>query len=162
MGQVPIDRVNKDASDAMLASAQRIIGRGDLFGIYPEGTRSPDGRIYKGRTGMARIALTTGEQVIPIAMINTRKANPIGSWIPRPARVGMRVGEPIDPQAWAAERNLDPQDHATVRAFTDYVMKQLAELAGKPYVDVYASDVKASLQAGHGYPEGAEPGSEAR
>ncbi|MHB2253079.1 lysophospholipid acyltransferase family protein [Corynebacterium aurimucosum] len=162
VGQVPIDRVNKDASDAMLASAQRIIGRGDLFGIYPEGTRSPDGRIYKGRTGMARIALTTGEQVIPIAMINTRKANPIGSWIPRPARVGMRVGEPIDPRAWAAERNLDPQDHATVRAFTDYVMKQLAELAGEPYVDVYASDVKASLQAGHGYPEGAEPGSEAR
>ena len=74
----------------------------------------------------------------------------------------MRVGEPIDPKAWAAERGLDPSEYETARAFTDYVMKQLSELTGQPYVDVYASDVKASLQAGHGYPEGAEPGSEAR
>ena len=162
VGQVPIDRVDKNASDAMLTSAQRIMNRGDLFGIYPEGTRSPDGRIYKGRTGMARIALATGEKVIPVAMINSRKANPIGTWIPRPARVGVRVGEPIDPLAWAAERGLDPEDHDTAREFTDYVMRELAQLTGQPYVDVYASDVKASLQAGHGYPAGAELGSQAR
>ena len=162
VGQVPIDRVDKNASDAMLTSAQRIMNRGDLFGIYPEGTRSPDGRIYKGRTGMARIALTTGEKVIPVAMINSRKANPIGTWIPRPARVGVRVGEPIDPLAWAAERGFDPEEHDTAREFTDYVMKELAQLTGQPYVDVYASDVKASLQAGHGYPAGAELGSQAR
>ena len=161
VGQVPIDRVDKNASDAMLTSAQRIMNRGDLFGIYPEGTRSPDGRIYKGRTGMARIALTTGEKVIPVAMINSRKANPIGTWIPRPARVGVRVGEPIDPLAWAAERGFDPEEHDTAREFTDYVMKELAQLTGQPYVDVYASDVKASLQAGHGYPAGAELGSQA-
>ena len=161
VGQVPIDRVDKNASDAMLTSAQRIMNRGDLFGIYPEGTRSPDGRIYKGRTGMARIALATGEKVIPVAMINSRKANPIGTWIPRPARVGVRVGEPIDPLAWAAERGFDPEEHDTAREFTDYVMKELAQLTGQPYVDVYASDVKASLQAGHGYPAGAELGSQA-
>ena len=97
-----------------------------------------------------------------MAMINSRKANPIGTWIPRPARVGVRVGEPIDPLAWAAERGFDPEEHDTAREFTDYVMKELAQLTGQPYVDVYASDVKASLQAGHGYPAGAELGSQAR
>ena len=161
VGQVPVERDSDNASDAMLESAQQILNRGDLFGIYPEGTRSPDGRIYKGRTGMGRIAMTTGKKVIPIAMIGTRKANPIGSWVPRPTKVGMRVAEPIDPHEWAAERGLDPNEHDTIRAFTDYVMQELAELSGQPYVDVYASEVKASLQAGKGYPAGAEPKYEA-
>ncbi|MDO5031370.1 1-acyl-sn-glycerol-3-phosphate acyltransferase [Corynebacterium sp.] len=161
VGQVPVERDNEAAGDAMLDTAKGILARGDLFGIYPEGTRSPDGRIYKGRTGMARIAFATGEKVIPIAMIGTRKANPIGSWIPRPVKVGMRLGTPIDPLAWARDRGLDPEDRATAREFTDYVMHTLSDLSGNPYVDFYASEVKASLNAGHGYPRGAEPGGEA-
>ena len=156
VGQTPIDRTAKSASDGMMVSARRVLDAGDLWGIYPEGTRSPDGRVYRGRTGMARVAMDTGEQVIPIAMINSRKANPIGTWIPRPVKVGVRVGDPIDPRAWAAERGLDPHDHASAREFTDYVMRTLADLAGKPYVDVYASDVKKSLAAGEGYLPGAE------
>lgn len=161
VGQVPVERDSDAAGDAMLKAAKKILDREDLFGIYPEGTRSPDERIYKGRTGMARIAMATGKPVIPIAMIGTRKANPIGSWVPRPIKVGMRVAKPIDPHAWAAERGLNPEEHETIRAFTDFVMHELAELAESSYVDLYASDVKASLQAGHGYPAGAEPTGEA-
>lgn len=159
VGQVPIERNAESASAGMLISAKRILGNGDLFGIYPEGTRSPDGRVYKGRTGMARVAMTTGEPVIPIGMIGSRDANPIGTWIPRPKRVGMLVGEPIDPIAWAREEGLDPESHEAARAFTDFVMHRLADMVGQPYVDVYASEVKESLAAGNGYPEGAEPSS---
>ncbi|ERS58488.1 MULTISPECIES: lysophospholipid acyltransferase family protein [Corynebacterium] len=156
VGQVPIERDHESASQAMLETARKIVGRDDLFGIYPEGTRSPDGRVYKGRTGMGRIAMETNQPVYPIAMINSRKANPIGSWIVRPAKVGVRVGDPIYPHDWAREHGMDPQEHETIRAFTDMVMKTLAELSGNPYVDVYAADVKESLKAGHGYPAGAE------
>ena len=157
VGQVPIDRTAKSSSEGMLNSAREILNDGGLFGIYPEGTRSPDGRIYRGRTGMARVAMDTGVQVIPIAMFNSRKANPIGTWIPRPVRVGTRVGQPIDPRAWAKEQGLDVEDHETARKFTDYFMLELAQLAEQPYVDVYASEVKDSLKKGLGYPKGAEP-----
>ncbi|MCG7461077.1 1-acyl-sn-glycerol-3-phosphate acyltransferase [Corynebacterium tuberculostearicum] len=156
VGQVPIERDSEDAGDAIVETAEGILSRGDLFGIYPEGTRSPDGRVYKGRTGMGRIAMETNQPVFPIAMINSRKANPIGSWIPRPFKVGVRVGDPIWPHDWAKERGMNPAEHETIRAFTDFMMRNLAELSDKPYVDVYASDVKASLKAGHGYPAGAE------
>lgn len=157
VGQEPIDRSADSAAAGMMSSAKRVLSKGDLWGIYPEGTRSPDGRIYRGRTGMARVAMETGEDVIPVAMINSREANPIGAWIPRPARVGVRVGKPIDPHQWAAERGLEPFDHDTIRAFTDFVMTTLADMAEVPYVDMYASDVKKSLAEGHGYPPGAEP-----
>ena len=157
VGQVPIDRTAKSSSEGMLNSAREILNDGDLFGIYPEGTRSPDGRIYRGRTGMARVAMDTGADVIPIAMFNTRKANPIGTWIPRPVRVGTRVGKAINPHQWAMEQGLDPQEHETARKFTDFFMLRLAELAQQPYVDVYASEVKESLNKGLGFPKGAEP-----
>ncbi|AWB81552.1 1-acyl-sn-glycerol-3-phosphate acyltransferase [Corynebacterium yudongzhengii] len=158
VGQIPVDRTAADAGDATLQAARTVFDRDDLFGIYPEGTRSPDGRLYKGRTGMARIAMATGEKVIPVAMINTRAANPIGTWVPRPAKVKIRIGKPIDPHAWAVEKGLDPTSREVSRAFTDHVMHTLAHLVGEPYVDMYASEVKDSLAAGHGYPEGAEPG----
>lgn len=160
VGQIPIRRTGPNAGDIMLESAQKILNGGDLFGIYPEGTRSPDGRIYRGRTGMARVAMTTGIEVIPVAMIDSRKANPIGSWVPRPIKVGVRIGEPIDPLEWAAERGLDPQEHHTHRVFTDFFMHRLSQLSGQPYVDVYASVVKDSLARGEGYPQGAQPGQE--
>ena len=157
VGQVPIDRESDNAVEALESTGTRVIGEGELFGIYPEGTRSPDGRVYKGRTGMARVAFKTGAQVFPIAMMNTRRANPIGSWIPRPYKVGIKIGDPFRPLDWALERGMDPESHDTARAFTDFFMKHLAELSEQPYVDVYASEVKKSLQAGNGYPEGVEP-----
>ena len=158
VGQMPVERGSDSATDALTTAARKVLDRGDLFGIYPEGTRSPDGRVYKGRTGIARVALATGQPIVPVGMIDTRRANPIGTWIPRPVRVGMRIGAPIDPRAWAQQRDLDPDSHEAARELTDYLMRELARLAGQEYVDIYASEVKASLQAGHGYPPGSEPG----
>lgn len=156
LNQVPVDRASADAGDTTQKAAEEILGHGDVFAIYPEGTRSPDGRIYKGRTGMARIALATGAPIIPVAMIGSRKANPIGTWIPRPYTVGMLVGEAIDGREYAISLGLDPDSREAVRPLTDYVMSVLTELSGQPYVDVYASVVKESLAAGNGYPMGAE------
>lgn len=157
VGQVPIDREAKDSADTLMGAAKTVFDNGDLFCIYPEGTRSPDGRIYKGKTGMARVAMETGVQCIPVAMINTREANPIGTWIPRPVQVEVRVGEPVDPHEWARENGYDPSDSAVWRPFTDYFQQLLVDLSGYPYCDAYAADVKKSLEAGNGYPEGTEP-----
>ncbi|WIM66991.1 lysophospholipid acyltransferase family protein [Corynebacterium breve] len=157
LGQVPVDRTAADAGDAMITAAKKVLDRGDLFGIYPEGTRSPDGRIYKGRTGMARIAMATGVDVVPVVMENLGKANPIGSWLIRPVRVGVKIGEPINPHKWAEENGFDPESREVIRPFTDFVVKKLAEISGNEYVDMYASDVKKSLEAGHGYPPEAQP-----
>lgn len=157
VGQVPIDREAKDAGDNLLKVAQEVFDNGDLFCIYPEGTRSPDGRIYKGKTGMARVAMNSGVPCIPVAMIGTRNANPIGTWIPRPAKVRVKIGEPVDPHQWARDNGYDPHDSAVWRPFTDFFVQQLVELSGYDYVDAYAADVKKSLEAGHGYPEGTEP-----
>lgn len=160
VGQIPVDRGSKDAGDALQSAAEGVLSRGDVFGIYPEGTRSPDGRIYKGRTGVARIAMATGAPVVLVGMIGSRNANPIGTTIPRPAKVAIRLGEPIDPHAWAAERGFDPDSREVMRAFTDDIMHRLAELVGEPYVDMYASDVKKALEETGAYPSGAEPGGE--
>lgn len=157
VNQIPIDRESGDAGESMLAAARRVLGAGDMFGIYPEGTRSPDGRVYRGRTGAARVALATGEKILPVGMIGTRNANPIGTWFIRPAKVRMRVGEMIDPIAYVRSQGLDPENYDAARALTDHLMGVLAELVGQPYVDVYASDVRKSLEAGNGYPEGAQP-----
>ncbi|KAB1502484.1 1-acyl-sn-glycerol-3-phosphate acyltransferase [Corynebacterium sp. 320] len=154
VGQVPIDRSDKDSQDAAMATALEVLKKGDPLGMYPEGTRSPDGRLYRGKTGLARIALQTGVPVYPVAMINTHKVNPIGSWIPRPLRCGMIVGDPIDPADFADQGD----EYAQARALTDRIMEELAALSGQEYVaDFYAADVKKSLEAGHGYPAGSEP-----
>ncbi|CAQ05187.1 lysophospholipid acyltransferase family protein [Corynebacterium urealyticum] len=155
VGQVPIDRADKSSQEAALQTALRVLEKGDALGMYPEGTRSPDGRLYRGKTGMARIALESGVKVYPVAMINTNKVNPIGSWIPRPYRCGVIVGDPIDP----AEFKDAGDDYQQARALTDRVMEELAKLSGQEYVkDFYAADVKNSLAAGQGYPEGSAPG----
>lgn len=157
VGQVPLDRNSADAGTALQNAAERVLDGGELFGIYPEGTRSPDGRIYKGRTGVARIAMTTGVPVVLTGMIGTRNANPIGTNIPRPAKVHIEVSEPIDPHAWAVEHGFDPASRDVARPFTDYLMHRLAELTGYEYVDVYATEVKEALEATGQYPPGAEP-----
>lgn len=160
VGQIPVDRSSAGAGDALLAAARDVLDRGDVFGIYPEGTRSPDGRIYKGRTGMARVAMATDVPVVLVAMIGSRDANPIGTSIPRPARVGIKMSEQIHPREWARERGFDPDSRDVMRPFTDYCMHCLAALSGYPYVDIYASDVKKALEETGEYPVGAEPGGE--
>lgn len=160
VGQIPVDRGAQDAGDAVQAAAEQVLNSGDVFGIYPEGTRSPDGRVYKGRTGMARIAMATGAPVVLVAMCGSREANPIGTWLLRPAKVRIKLSEPIDPHAWAHDNGFDPASREAMRPFTDYCMRKLATLSENPYVDMYASDVKKSLEETGKYPQGAEPGGE--
>ncbi len=156
LNQVPVDRSDKASGDAMIKTASVILNRGDVFGIYPEGTRSPDGRIYRGRTGMARIAVATGAPIYPIGMIGARDANPIGTIILRPKKVRIVVGDAIEPIKWlTAQGYEDLNSKEAIRALTDHVMHTLSHLTGYPYVDVYGSEVRKSLDNGLGYPAGA-------
>ncbi|MCX6479312.1 MAG: lysophospholipid acyltransferase family protein [Mycobacterium sp.] len=137
-GQVPIDRADADAAQAALRTAQRLLDQGKLLGMYPEGTRSPDGRLYKGKTGLARLALETGVPVIPVAMIGTDVVNPPGSRMWRFGRVTVRFGEPMDFSRFdglAGNRFIE-------RAVIDEVMYELMKLSGQEYVDIYAATIK--------------------
>ena len=140
VGQVPIDRSNADAAQAALDTAERVLGQGKLLGMYPEGTRSPDGRLYKGKTGLARLALQTGVPVIPVAMIGTNVVNPPGTTMLRFGRVTVRFGKPIDFSRFeglAGNRFIE-------RAVTDEVIYELMGLSDQEYVDIYAASVKES------------------
>lgn len=139
VGQVPIDRSGGRASEAAIATGLRILADGDLLGIYPEGTRSPDGRLYRGRTGIARLALESGVPVIPVAMIDTEKIQPPGRVLPKIMRVGVRFGKPMDFTEFA-DRS---EDRFVLRTITDQIMNALVELSGQEYVDMYASRAKA-------------------
>ena len=138
MGQIPIDRGNANAARAALDTGVRVVREGRLFGIYPEGTRSPDGRLYKGRTGVARMALEARVPVVPVAMIGTDRANPVGSRFWRPCRITIRIGAPIDFSRYHAIGD----DRQVERAMTDEVMSALHDLSEQEYVDVYASSAK--------------------
>lgn len=140
-GQVPIDRDDSDAAQAALQTAQRLLDSGKLLGMYPEGTRSPDGRLYKGKTGLARLALETGVPVIPVAMIGTDVVNPPGSKMWRFGRVTVRFGKPMDFSRFdglAGNRFIE-------RAVIDEVMYELMKLSGQEYVDIYAATVKKGV-----------------
>lgn len=139
-GQVPIDRTNADAAQAALETAQRILGAGKLLGMYPEGTRSPDGRLYKGKSGLARLALETGVPVIPVAMIGTDVVNPPGSKMWRFGRVTVRFGKPMDFSRFDGMSG----NRFIERAVIDEVMYELMELSGQEYVDIYAATVKTA------------------
>ncbi|MGH3580564.1 MAG: lysophospholipid acyltransferase family protein [Mycobacterium sp.] len=137
-GQVPIDRTDADSAAAALTTAQRILSEGKLLGMYPEGTRSPDGRLYKGKTGLARVALESGIPVIPVAMIGTDTVNPPGSKRWHFGRVEVRFGKPMDFSRFeglAGNRFIE-------RAVIDEVMYELMRLSGQEYVDLYAADIK--------------------
>ena len=141
-GQVPIDRTDADSARAALTTAERIVSQGKLLGMYPEGTRSPDGRLYKGKTGMARLALETGVPVIPVAMIGTDVVNPPGSKMWHFGRVEVRFGKPMDFSRFeglAGNRFIE-------RAVIDEVMYELMQLSGQEYVDLYAADVKEAAE----------------
>jgi len=137
-GQVPIDRADAGSAQSALTTAQRIVGEGKLLGMYPEGPRSPDGRLYKGKTGLARLALQTQVPVIPVAMIGTDTVNPPGSRMWRFGRVQVKFGEPMDFSRFeglAGNRFIE-------RAVIDEVMYELMQLSGQEYVDLYAADIK--------------------
>jgi 1-acyl-sn-glycerol-3-phosphate acyltransferase len=143
VGQVPIDRSSGSSAQAAMATAVRILREGRLLGIYPEGTRSPDGRLYKGKTGVARMALEAGVPVVPVAMIGTDRVNPIGSKMWRPRKVHIKIGEPLDFSRYHGMAG----DRFIERSMTDEIMYALMELTGQTYVDMYAASVKERLAA---------------
>jgi len=138
-GMLPIDRSGGKASEASLRTGLSVLARGEVLGIYPEGTRSPDGRLYRGRTGVARMILEGEVPVVPVAMIDTDRLMPIGSRLPKTGRrVGMIVGEPLDFSRFHGMES----DRFILRSITDEIMYELDRLSGQEYVDAYASTVK--------------------
>ena len=139
MGMVPIDRSGGSASERALETAARILGRGELFGIYPEGTRSRDGYLHRGRTGAARLALRTGAPIIPVGIRGTDQMQPTGAKFPKPfTSCQVNIGEPIE-----VTRYLDRQnDRLLLRQLTDEVMYEIRKLSGQDYVDTYAGERK--------------------
>ncbi len=144
--QLSVDRAGARAAQDMLEAALGLLNEGALFGIYPEGTRSPDGRLYRGRTGVGWLALHAKVPVIPVAMLGTERMLPPGQRLPRPGRIQIRVGEPLmfdeyfDQPAGARQR----------RAVTDRVMSAIGELSGQEFVPMYASVRKEQLAAAAG------------
>lgn len=137
-GMLPIDRSGGKASEASLLTGLGVLARGEVLGIYPEGTRSPDGRLYRGRTGVARMVLEGGVQVVPVAMIDTEKVMPIGKRLPKVRRVGVVIGEPLDFSRFEGMES----DRFILRSITDEIVYELSHLSNQEYVDVYASTVK--------------------
>ncbi len=135
MGQIPIKRGGGSASDRALEAARDVLIDGGVFGIYPEGTRSPDGRLYKGRTGVARLALQTGSPICAVAMIGTREAQPIGQVKPNFfTPVTIRISKPMTFDRLRSRAD----DPLVARQITDEVMFELRSLSGQEYVNQYA------------------------
>lgn len=142
VGQIPVDRAGRGAGQAAIEEGLGVLGKDELLGIYPEGTRSHDGRLYKGRVGVAAMALKAGVPVVPCAMVGTFELQPPGRRMPRLGRVTIRFGEPLD---FARFAGMDDQ-RAVLRAVTDEVMYEILRLSGQEYVDMYAPDAKAAAQ----------------
>ncbi|MER7716033.1 lysophospholipid acyltransferase family protein [Streptomyces flaveolus] len=138
-GQIPVDRSGKEAGQAAIREGLGVLGRGELLGIYPEGTRSHDGRLYKGKVGVAVMALRAGVPVVPCAMIGTFEAQPPGRKIPKVHPVVIRFGEPLDFSRYAGME----REKTVLRAVTDEIMYAILSLSEQEYVDRYAADVKA-------------------
>ncbi len=136
VGQIPIRREGGSASERALASATEVLRAGGMFGIYPEGTRTRDGYLHRGHTGVARLALRTGTPIVPVGMIGTDDVQPVDKRMPRLfRRVTVRFGEPLDPARYG---DVD-QEHLALRELTDEVMYEIAQLSGYEYVDTYAT-----------------------
>jgi len=139
--QLPMDRSGGAASAQSLNAGMDVLKKGSLLGIYPEGTRSPDGRLYRGKVGVARLALQARVPVIPVAMIGTDKVQPIGKRVPNIRRIGMIFGEPLDFSRYYGMED----DRLIQRSVTDEIMYELMRLSGQEYVDEYAAVVKLRL-----------------
>ncbi|HEY2522980.1 MAG TPA: lysophospholipid acyltransferase family protein [Streptosporangiaceae bacterium] len=145
LGQVPIDRSGGAASERAMRTGLRVLAEGNLLGIYPEGTRSPDGRLYKGKTGVARLAIEAQVPVIPCAMINTFEFMPSGQTRPNfRVRPGVRYGEPLDFSRFYGMGS----DARTLREITDEIMRVIEKLSGQQSVDMYAQAAKEKLARG--------------
>lgn len=142
-GQIPVDRTGKEAGQAAIREGLGVLAKDELLGIYPEGTRSHDGRLYKGKVGVAVMALRAGVPVVPCAMIGTFEAQPPGRKIPKLHPVVIRFGEPLDFSRYAGLE----REKAVLRAVTDEIMYAVLTLSGQEYVDRYAADVKAEEAA---------------
>ncbi len=138
LGQVPVDRTGGRRSEAALITGLKVLGDGHCLGIYPEGTRSPDGRLYKGRTGLVRLAIDSGAPIIPVAMFDTEKIQPTGKVIPKIMRVKMTFGEPMYVTG-------DSTNLQLLRDKTDELMRTIQALSGQEYVDIYATRRKAEM-----------------
>jgi len=141
-GQVPIDRSGGTAAAGAIATGLRILAAGELFGIYPEGTRSHDGRLYRGKTGIARMALEAKVPVIPLAVIGTDVVAPPGKIYGRYTRPGVRFGKPLDFSRYQGMED----DRYVLRSITDEIMYEIMELSGQEYVDMYAAKAKDEAQ----------------
>ncbi|WP_220483809.1 lysophospholipid acyltransferase family protein [Microlunatus kandeliicorticis] len=137
-GQVPIDRTGGRASEGALRAGLKVLQRGELFGIYPEGTRSHDGRLYKGRTGVARLALTARVPVIPSAVIGTDTIAPPGKIVSKIVSPTVKFGRPLDFSRYEGMS----EDRYILRSVTDEIMYAIMELSGQTYVDMYAPVAK--------------------
>src|SRR5687767_14674156 len=162
-GQVPIDRSGASAAEGALSAAKRILDQGDLFGIYPEGTRSHDGKLYRGKTGVARLALETGVPVIPVAVLRTDVVAPPGKKFGTFTRPGVRFGAPLDFSRYEGMEN----DRYILRSITDEIMYEIMRLSGQEYVDKYSSvakeeQKKADKESSAGSTPPAESGPDAK
>ncbi|MEO7122318.1 MAG: lysophospholipid acyltransferase family protein [Lacisediminihabitans sp.] len=137
-GMIPIDRSGGKASEASLQTGLGVLARGEILGIYPEGTRSPDGKLYRGRTGVARMILEGNVPVVPVAMIDTEKVMPVGRRIPKVRRIGIVIGKPLDFSRFQGMES----DRFVLRSITDEIMYELSRLSSQEYIDVYVSSVK--------------------
>ena len=140
LGQVPVDRSGGRRSEAALSTGLELLKEGACIGIYPEGTRSPDGKLYKGRTGIARRAIESGAAVVPVAMFNTAEIQPTGQVVPKVQQVEMIFGEAMYFEG-------DTSDLKLLRDITDQIMHAIQEISGQEYVDMYASEAKTIIAA---------------
>jgi 1-acyl-sn-glycerol-3-phosphate acyltransferase len=141
--QLSVDRTGARAGQAMLEAALGLVQHGGLFAIYPEGTRSPDGRLYRGRVGVGWLALHSGLPVIPVGMSGTERVLPPGRKVPRISSVRISIGEPLTFDAYKGQ----PCGARQRRAVTDEVMKSIQALTGQEYVPIYASVRKEQIAA---------------
>jgi 1-acyl-sn-glycerol-3-phosphate acyltransferase len=142
VGTIPVHRGGGRASEAALRTGMQVLQGGELLGIYPEGTRSPDGRLYRGKTGVARLAIEAGVPVIPVAMIDTDIAQPIGQRVPSRSPIGVRIGPPVQISAYAGRQD----DREALRELTDAIMAAIQDLSGQEYVDRDSAQYKRELE----------------
>ncbi|WP_431964736.1 lysophospholipid acyltransferase family protein [Actinacidiphila sp. bgisy160] len=146
IGQIPVDRSGGKAGESAIREGMKVLAKGELLGIYPEGTRSHDGRLYKGKVGVATMAIRAGVPVVPCAMIGTYEIQPAGRRLPRIKPVRIRFGEPLEFSRFEGMDN----ERYVVRSATDEIMYAILALSGQEYVDRYAAEVKAEQQGQSG------------